>query len=180
MGEYHLLSTWHIEAPLDAVYGEIFNSLQWPDWWPGLQNVAQTAAGDARGIGSKRFYSWQGALPYRVEFEVRTTRIDNLLAIEGAAVGDLEGTGCWRFGYQDAVSVAQFAWHVRTTKWWWKVLEPLARPMFIRNHGLLMAQGAQGLARRLQSVLRHQESIELATAVPLRFQFRSAARPIDD
>jgi hypothetical protein len=164
MAEYHLLSTWQIEAPLEDVYAEIFNSLHWPDWWPGVQKVAQTAAGDVGGIGSKRCYSWQGKLPYVVEFEVRTIRIENCRTLEGAATGDLEGTGCWRFGYQDSVSVAQFEWRVRTTKWWWKLLEPLARPLFIRNHGLLMAQGAGGLARRLRAVLRYQESIDLATA----------------
>jgi hypothetical protein len=163
MAEYHLLSTWQIEAPLDAVYAEIFDSLHWPEWWPGLQEVVQTAAGDAGGIGSKRGYSWRGKLPYVVEFEVCTTRIENCRTLAGAATGDLEGSGCWRFGCQDSVSVAQFEWRVRITKWWWKLLEPLARPLFIRNHGLLMAQGAQGLARRLHAVLRHQESIDLAT-----------------
>jgi len=161
MAEYHLLSTWQIEAPLDEVYGAIYDSLHWPDWWPGLQQAEQTAPGDARGIGCKRRYSWQGDLPYAVTFEVNTTRIENLLNIEGTTEGDLEGTGCWHFRQQDSLSTVQFEWHVRTTKWWWKLLEPVARPMFIRNHGLLMAQGAAGLARRLQAPLRHQESIDL-------------------
>lgn len=164
MAEYHLLSTWHIEAPLDEVYGAIYNSLHWPDWWPGLQKVEPATVGDPKGIGSKRCYSWQGEFPYIVKFEICATRIENLLAIEGVATGDLEGTGCWRFSRQGSVSVVQFEWRVRTTKWWWRLLEPLARPMFIRNHELLMAQGAAGLARHLQATLGRQESIDLTTS----------------
>jgi len=166
MAEYHLLSTWQIEAPLDEVYGAIHDSLNWPEWWPGLQDVAERAPGDAGGIGSSRRYTWQGALPYVVEFEVRTTRIETLRHIEGLALGDLEGSGCWRFCQQGALCVVQFEWHVRTTKWWWRALEPLARPAFIRNHGLLMAQGAAGLAHRLDARLVSEENIDLLAPGP--------------
>ena len=33
MAEYHLLTIWRIEAPLEEVYATIINSLNWPDWW---------------------------------------------------------------------------------------------------------------------------------------------------
>jgi hypothetical protein len=33
--------------------------------------------------------------------------------------------------------------------------------MFIRNHGILMQQGAEGLARQLDAPLVSQESIDL-------------------
>jgi uncharacterized protein YndB with AHSA1/START domain len=39
MVEYRLLTTWHIEAPLEDVYSAIHDALRWPDWWPGVKNV---------------------------------------------------------------------------------------------------------------------------------------------
>ncbi|MGB9192759.1 MAG: hypothetical protein WCB88_02375, partial [Azonexus sp.] len=65
MPEYHLLTIWHIEAPLENVYGAIFDPLQWPHWWKGSEKVEQKASGDVNGIDSIRRYSWRGRLPYR-------------------------------------------------------------------------------------------------------------------
>jgi len=96
-----------------------------------------------------------------VVFEVRATRIDALVAIEGCARGDLEGTGRWQFAHNGDVSVVHFEWHVRSTRWWMNLLAPLARPMFIRNHVRIMTQGGEGLARRLDAMLVGQENIDL-------------------
>ena len=161
MTEYRLLTIWRVEAPLEKVYAAIENSLHWPHWWPGAEKVEELAAGDADGIDSIRRYSWQGQLPYRVVFDVCTTRIENQVVIEGKARGDLDGVGRWHFTRQGTVSVVRYEWHVRSTRWWMKLLAPVARPLFIRNHALLMAQGGEGLARLLGSRLLSQENIDL-------------------
>lgn len=161
MAEYHLLTIWRIKAPLAEVYETIHDSLHWPDWWPGAEKVEQTAAGGSDGVGSIRRYRWQGDLPYPVVFEVRATRIEALVAIEGRARGDLEGTGRWHFAHDGEISIVHYEWHVRTTRRWMNLLAPLARPIFIRNHERIMAQGGAGLARRLDAVLVSQENIDL-------------------
>lgn len=161
MAEYRLLTIWRIEAPLEAVYAAIHNSPHWPVWWPGVQKVEQVAAGDASGINSVLRYVWQGQLPYQMVFEVRATRIDKCVAIEGAVQGDLEGVGRWHFISEGTVSVVQYEWHVRSTRLWMNLIAPFARPMFIRNHGILMRQGAEGLARLLDVPLVSQKSIDL-------------------
>jgi len=163
VAEYHLLTIWRIEAPLEKVYAAIHDSLHWPGWWPGMQKVEQTADGDADGINSVRRYAWQGQLPYRVEFEVRTTRIEKWVAIEGTARGDLEGVGRWHFSRQGAVSVVCYEWHVRSTRWWMNLIAPFARSIFIRNHAQIMEQGGSGLAQLLRSPLVSQENIDLMT-----------------
>jgi hypothetical protein len=169
MADYHLLSIWRIEAPLEPVYAAIRDSLGWPDWWPGVRKVEPVADGDAEGIGTVRRYVWKGSLPYRVVFEVRATRIENLEVIEGAAEGDLEGIGRWDFARQGGLSIVQYEWHVRSTRWWMNLIAPFARALFIRNHTRIMAQGADGLARRLGARLVSQESIDLtADTVPSR------------
>jgi len=163
LAEYHLLTIWRIEAPLERVYGAIHNSLHWPDWWVGAEKVEQMASGDSNGINNIRRYSWRGELPYPVVFEVRATRIEKLVAIEGTAHGDLEGVGRWRFSRKGVVSIVHYEWHVRSTKWWMNIVAPLARSMFIRNHTLVMTQGGEGLARLLKSSRLRQENIDLMT-----------------
>ncbi|MDO9007378.1 MAG: hypothetical protein Q7U80_04070, partial [Thiobacillus sp.] len=65
-----------------------------------------------------------------------------------------------------AVSVIRYEWHVRSTRWWMNLIAPFARSMFIRNHGVLMRQGAEGLARRLDAPLVSQENIDLMETAP--------------
>ncbi|SDX47755.1 SRPBCC family protein [Thiocapsa roseopersicina] len=167
MADYHLLTIWRIEAPLEPVYSAIQNSLGWPDWWPGVQKVEQVVAGDADGIDNVRRYVWKGSLPYRVVFEVRATRIENLDLIEGTAEGDLEGIGRWHFARQGTLSIVRYEWHVRSTRWWMNLIAPFARSLFIRNHTRIMARGAEGLARRLGARLVSQESIDLTADTAL-------------
>lgn len=164
MAEYRLLTIWRIEAPLEDVYTAIHNSLLWPDWWPSVREVREIADGQADGINSVRRYAWQGQLPYRVVFDVRTTRIDSLVAIEGTARGDLEGGGRWNFSRQGAISVVHYEWHVRSKRWWMNLVAPLARSIFIRNHAQIMEQGGKALARRLKAPLGEYRTIDLMAA----------------
>jgi uncharacterized protein YndB with AHSA1/START domain len=164
MAEYHLLTIWRIEAPLEKVYTAIENSLRWPDWWPSVRKVEQTAAGEADGIGNVRRYAWQGKLPYRVVFDVRATRIEEMVAIEGTAEGDLAGVGRWKFSRQGKLSVVHYEWHVRSERWWMNLVAPVARSIFIRNHAQIMEQGGKALARLLKAPLASQEHIDLMAA----------------
>lgn len=161
MAEYHLLTIWRIEAPLEKVYAAIENSLRWPDWWPSVRKVEQMADGKANGINSVRRYAWQGKLPYRVVFDVRATRIEKLVAIEGAAEGDLAGFGRWKFSRQGKISIVHYEWHVRSKRWWMNLVAPIASAMFIRNHRQIMEQGGKALARLLKAHLVSQENIDL-------------------
>lgn len=161
MAEYHLLTVWHIEAPLEEVFAAIENSLRWPHWWPSVRGVDQISAGDAKGIGNVRRYVWQGKLPYRVVFDVCATQIDELAALEGVATGDLAGTGVWRFSSQGGLSVVQYEWHVHSTRWWMNLVAPVARAIFVRNHEQIMAQGGKALAKLLKARLVGQENTDL-------------------
>ena len=161
MAEYHLLTIWRIEAPLDEVYAAIEDTLRWPDWWPSVRQVEQLAAGNAKGIGSVRRYAWQGRLPYRVAFDVRATRIERNIAIEGIASGDLEGSGRWRFSSQGKLSVVHYEWHVHSKRWWMNLVAPVARSIFVRNHAQIMVQGGKALAKRLKAPLAGQENTDL-------------------
>ncbi len=161
MTEYRLLTIWRIEAPLDQVYAAVLDAPRWPDWWSDVQKVELLAAGDATGIGSVLRYFWHGHLPYRMAIDVRVTRIEKQVAIEGSVAGDLAGIGRWQFSHHGAVTVVRHEWHVRSTRWWMKLFAPLARSLFIRNHGIVMRHGAEGLAQLLDADLVGLEHIDL-------------------
>ncbi len=148
---YDFLTVWRFAAPLHRVWDEIYHSERWPHWWRGLESVAELEQGDDRGIGNVRRYAWKGGLPYRLTFDVRTVRIDEMVLLAGEASGDLEGTGVWHFASRDAMTEVRHEWRVRTTKWWMNALAPVAGWLFRRNHDAIMAGGARGLAERLQA-----------------------------
>jgi hypothetical protein len=174
MTEYHLLTIWRIESPLDKVYAAIENSLRWPEWWSSVRKVEQMESGAIDGVGNVRRYAWQGKLPYRVVFDVRATRIERLVTIRGTAEGDLSGVGCWKFSQQGTLSVVQYEWHVQSKRWWMNLIAPVARSIFIRNHVQIMEQGGKALAHLLKAPLPDQENIDLmavaATPRPARWR----------
>ena len=59
---------------------------------------------------------WKSLLPYRVEFEVTTTRVERPHLLEADAVGELSGIGRWRLYEQDGVTAVLYEWNVATTQ----------------------------------------------------------------
>jgi hypothetical protein len=161
VAEYHLLTTWRIEAPLTDVYSAIERSLAWPKWWPSVRKVEDISNGRADGIGSVRRYAWQGKLPYRVVFDVCATRIEQHVGIEGVATGDLEGVGRWNFSSQGGMSIVKYDWHVRSNRWWMNLVAPLARSIFILNHKQIMEQGGKALGRLVKAPRVAQRHVDL-------------------
>lgn len=153
MSEYRFLTIWQLEAPLAAVCKAIENSLAWPEWWPGVEKVEELSAGDADGIGCVRRYTWKGRLPYRLTFDVQVTYMELQTMVEGVASGDVEGIGRWSFANEGTLTIARYEWQVRPVALWMRLLSPVASPLFRWNHDILMRQGGEGLARRLNARL---------------------------
>ncbi len=151
--EYHFVTVWTIEAPLESVCDAIYHSLNWPQWWHNVERVEELAPGDAQGVGSIRRYTWRGRLPYRLTFDIFLLHIEPLVAIEGRASGDVEGKGRWSFTADGAVTVVRYEWQVRTTSVWMNVLALFARPFVRWNHNFVMRQGGEALAHMLNARL---------------------------
>jgi hypothetical protein len=47
-------------------------------------------------VGALDRYVWKSKLPYELEFQSRTVRVERPHLMEGQAFGELEGTGRWR------------------------------------------------------------------------------------
>jgi uncharacterized protein YndB with AHSA1/START domain len=152
VADYTFLTTWCVDAPIDAVWDVIFDTERWPEWWKGVEQVVELEPGDDNKVGNLSRYTWKSRLPYRLEFDMRTTRVERPHLIEGVAQGELEGEGRWRF-YDGRGTAVTYEWVVKTTEPWMNLLAPLARPVFAWNHDVVMRQGGEGLARRLGAEL---------------------------
>lgn len=80
---------------------------------------------------------------------MRTTRVDRPHRLEGEAIGELTGTGCWTLTESGSATFVRYDWEVATTRRWMNALAPILAPAFRWNHGQVMAQGGRGLARHL-------------------------------
>lgn len=158
MKAYEFVTIWHIKAPIETVWNEIYHSQSWPTWWKGVESVVEVSKGDEKGIGSIQRYTWRSKLPYRLSFDMRTVRIEPPVLLEGIATGELDGKGLWQLSSEGDETIARYDWKVETTKRWMNLLAPVARPVFKWNHNVVMSWGAKGLAERLgASVIEQKE-----------------------
>ncbi len=150
---YNFVTTWQIEAPIQAVCEAIYYSQGWPLWWRNVEKVEEISPGDSQGIGSVRRYTWRGQLPYRLTFDIRVIHFEPLTVIEGIASGDVEGQGRWSFTTKGTVTVVRYEWQVRTTRAWMNLFALFANPVIKWNHNAVMHQGGVALAHKLNARL---------------------------
>ena len=153
MADYSFLTSWLLDSPREPVWDAIYDQERWPEWWRGVEEAEEVRPGDD-GDRDRRRRSvsrlvWKSLLPYRVEFEVTTTRVEKPHLLEADAVGELTGTGRWRLYEQDGATAVLYEWNVATTRAWMNLLAPIARPVFEWNHDWVMARGGEGIARLL-------------------------------
>jgi uncharacterized protein YndB with AHSA1/START domain len=158
MPAYNFVTIWRVKAPIERVWNEIYHSSEWPTWWKGVEGVAETRKGDEAGIGSVHRYTWKSKLPYRLNFDMQTIRIEPPLLLEGIATGELQGRGVWQLSTDDGETVVRYDWSIDTTKRWMNMLAPIARPLFEWNHNVVMSWGAKGLADRLGATVVEQQT----------------------
>jgi uncharacterized protein YndB with AHSA1/START domain len=153
MARYNFTTTWQLEAPIEAVWPVIYDTLNWPRWWKGVEQVVRLESGDAQGEGAVDRYTWKSVLPYRLTFDVRATKIEPPRYAEGESLGDLKGSGKWQLSQDSNITTVHYLWEVETTKLWMNLLEPIARPIFNWNHNIVMKNGGKGLAELLNARL---------------------------
>lgn len=149
LSRYLLITRWHTAAPVEPVWELILHSEHWTRWWKGVESVADIVPARPDGTGNVRRYVWRSALGYRLRFDVKATRVEPLLLLEGEATGEVQGWGRWHFRSAPDLTEIVYEWDVEVVNVGMRLLSPLARPLFRWNHHYLMAQGARGLAREL-------------------------------
>jgi carbon monoxide dehydrogenase subunit G len=129
--EFVLVSDWRIPAPIEAVWAALHDVEKWPKWWPYVKQVTEIEPVDADGVGARRAFVWATRLPYRIAFEMRTTRVRRPVLMEGRASGDLNGTGRWDLELTAYGTRVRYEWRVSADKPWMRRLAPLLRPVYL-------------------------------------------------
>lgn len=153
MEKYSFITRWQIKAPVEQVWNAIYESTDWPNWWKGVLAVKEIEKNDANGINGVREYTWKSVLPYKLAFNMRLLKREELKYMYGEAFGELEGKGEWFFSEQDGVTYVQYNWDVYTNKAWMNYLSFMLKPAFQYNHDVVMRWGAEGLAKKLNAEL---------------------------
>ena len=173
MADYHYISTWQLQAPIERVWPAISDLERLPAWYPAVQEVQTLAAGDPDGVGGRVRYLIKGRLPMRLAFEATITRVVPPRELELRAEGELAGTGRWELEQRGELTSVRYTWDVRTTKAWMNLAAPVARPLFTWNTRGVLLEAGQGLARFLQVPLVDAEFT--APAWPAARRLRWAA-----
>jgi hypothetical protein len=146
---YKFLTTWLLETSRASAWEVLQDPLRWPEWWRGVERVAELDSGDGQRVGSRYRIAWRSRIPYELEFDFTVHRVEPPCCMAGEAVGELAGTGVWRLFEQNGVTAVVYDWNVTTSKRWMNLIAPLARSVFEYNHDVVMRWGGEGLARRL-------------------------------
>jgi len=151
-GRFRFVDEWRIGAAPEVVWPVVTDLENWSQWWPSVRRVAPVTAGTPDG-GSQWEFRFRTRLPYDMGFVAEV--LQNHLAYTGEArvAGRVVGEAAWRVEPVDGGAKVSFEWEVRPQLVWMRRLAPLARPVFSWNHRSLMAEGAFGLARRLDTGL---------------------------
>src|SRR6188472_3369817 len=64
VAEYHFVSTWQIQAPIERVWEEIYHAERWPAWWKYVTGVDELEPGAADGVGQRLRLLFRTRLPY--------------------------------------------------------------------------------------------------------------------
>ena len=151
--QYSFVTNWELKASLEDVWETIYNSLEWPEWWKGVQSVVEIQPNDESGVNGIRTYTWKSALPYKLIFSMQLTEKEPLKRLKGVAFGELEGTGEWLFSEHNGIVHVQYNWNIITTKKWMNTFAFLLKPVFKFNHNVVMHWGGEGLAKKLGTTL---------------------------
>jgi hypothetical protein len=140
---YRFRDTWFIAAPTHAVFDTVTDVAGYPQWWPDVRSVSRIDDNTAELI-------CRATLPYHLVLRMRRAEQDERagrLAVHLA--GDLEGLLAARVIRGPAGTTLDIHQDVVVTKPLLRGLAPVARPLFLLNHTMMMRRGQSGLRARL-------------------------------
>src|SRR5215212_5513844 len=146
---FEFFDEWRLAADPVAVWAVVRDVEGWPSWWPSVRSV-RLVDGRPRTTWEFRFRT---RLPYDMAFAAELERDDTLSGVATRVTGRVEGSGQWTASTIEGGTLVRFDWEVAPQLAWMRAVAPIARPIFRWNHRSLMAEGARGLAKRLDTRL---------------------------
>ena len=130
---YKLNTRFSFDEPVEIIWNEIIDFENWPSWWTGIERIDNLHHSESvEGNTCKSIV--RGYIPYSLVFYSFIDKIVPMTLISTKINGDLEGGGVCRFSEKGTGTELWLEWNVSPTKLWMKILSPVARSYFVKNH----------------------------------------------
>ncbi len=146
---YKLNTRFSFDEPVEIIWNEIIDFENWPSWWTGIERIDNLHHSES--VGGNTYKSIvRGYIPYSLVFYSFIDKIVPMTLISTKINGDLEGGGVCRFSEKGTGTELWLEWNVSPTKLWMKILSPVARSYFVKNHDKILNKGFEGLIKNLE------------------------------
>lgn len=161
------MTTFRLDAPREAVRDAILDPRPWASGVTDVLDVVVLEPGDGAGVGRVLEASVRAPLGYRLAAELRVVDVapDRVTL---TSTGDLVGEGIWELDDDGAATAVRFVWDVEARVGWMALLEPVARPVFVRSHHVVMRRACRAAARHVGATLEGFRSEEVGVSAPAR------------
>jgi hypothetical protein len=147
---YRFASSWHLPGTAQDAWDAVVDRPEaWPSWWPAVKRAEIQDPGTDDGVGRRSCYWLRAPLGYRLAVRTRITEAVPPRVVVVEVIGQLAGTGRWEFVPEPGGVRVDQLWAVTATRWWMRLLAPIAAPAFRWSHDRAARRGEQGLARWL-------------------------------
>ena len=150
MPRYHLVSEWHVAAPVAQTWDVVLLAAEWPSWWPAVRRVERLAEGDGSGVGARLRQHWRSVLPVTLLLDLEIERVERRRALEARVSGDFGGRCGFTFEEVEGGTVVRFVMAVEPTRAWMRLPVPFAGRLVAVVFGATMGAGGKALSRRLE------------------------------
>ena len=157
VAEYRFVTSWTFTAPVERVWAEVGDPLNWKTYWAGLEDVRAIPPGAEPAPGTSYDLVFKSFLPYTLTLRARIDEHLEPSRIVMSTQGELEGTAEFTVEATDDGTRTELVWTTRTTKAWMNALAFVLRDLFAWNHDVLMRRAGNGLAERLGAEVTHAE-----------------------
>ncbi|MFD7660350.1 SRPBCC family protein [Actinosynnema sp. NPDC059797] len=153
LNTYRFRSAWSLDCEPGQVFDVLADLAGYPHWWREVRQARRVAERAAE-------LRCRSLLPYDLVFEAHHNTEDRDAGLLRAdLVGDLDGTASWRVLPDGRGTRLVYDQQVVVRKALLRVLAPVARPVFLLNHGLMMRSGRRGLHTYLAGFLAGRREV---------------------
>jgi uncharacterized protein YndB with AHSA1/START domain len=140
LNTYRFRDSWFIAAPVASVFDAVVDVARYPQWWPDVRSVSRIDDDTAELV-------CRATLPYRLVLRMSRAEEDAPSGrLRVHLGGDLEGSLAALVVRQPTGTRLEITQQVVATKPLLRRLSPMARPLFLVNHALMMRRGQHGLS----------------------------------